>query len=545
MSATIQDSASASNENEDKSSVSQLSKELVIGLVGYAGAGCSTVASRVRSLLEAAGYQVLKVKVSDLIVAAAAPDATLQAPHRSEGDAKFERGRSLQGLGDDIRGAHGDHALSALAVGKIIELRGKAKPGEGRIAFILDSVKHPAEVALLRRVYDTSFRLVAVHCERPNREARLIGTNKSMAKFKGVPAASVRAFMDRDEKDGGKPHGQQVRDTFHIADFFLDNNSDSPDGASLTGDIDRFVSLLLGTGLVRPTKEERAMYVAHAAALQSACLSRQVGAALTSADGTVIATGTNEVPRFGGGVYEEGSTVDHRCFAWEFSLEEGVFRGCHNQRRKNRLREDIAAWLADNLADRLSLAAHPVAPSGMDAAKTARERSAKEIRAVFTSNAKLFEGLPGLKDLIEYSRSIHAEMNALLSAGRSGTPAIGSSLYCTTYPCHNCARHLVTAGVARIFYIEPYVKSLASELHSDSIANGAGKASAGKMTIMPFTGVGPRLYEDLFAKRGELKDGSGRFLPPEGGVPAFAVRLEGLATVEMAAAALVPARDDG
>ena len=56
------------------------------------------------------------------------------------------------------------------------------------------------------------------------------------------------------------------------------------------------------------------------------------------------------------------------------------------------------------------------------------------------------------------------------------------------------------------------------------------------MTIVPFTGVGPRLYEDLFAKRGELKDGSGRFLPPEGGVPAFAVRLEGLATVEMAAA---------
>ena len=278
MSATIQISPSASNENEDKSSVAQLSKELVIGLVGYAGAGCSTVANRVRSLLEAAGYQVVKVKVSDLIVAAAGPGATSQALGETEGNAKFERGRSLQGLGDDIRAAHGDHALSALAVGKIIELRGKAKPGEGRIAFILDSVKHPAEVALLRRVYDTSFRLVAVHCERPQSRGPADRHKQVDGQVQGRPTGS-RTGVHGPRREGMAASLTASRSVTPStsADFFLDNNSDSPDGASLTGDIDRFVSLLLGTGLVRPTKEERAMYVAHAAALQSACLSRQVG----------------------------------------------------------------------------------------------------------------------------------------------------------------------------------------------------------------------------------------------------------------------------
>ena len=39
--------------------------------------------------------------------------------------------------------------------------------------------------------------------------------------------------------------------------------------------------------------------------MRSACLSRQVGCALMDSAGTLIATGTNEAPRAGGGVYGE------------------------------------------------------------------------------------------------------------------------------------------------------------------------------------------------------------------------------------------------
>lgn len=544
----------SSGEAASAEAVSELSKELVIGLVGYAGAGCSTAAKRIQNLLYSSGYSVKLIKVSDLIAGAARSDSPVPevVAGPQEGKMKFERGRVLQDLGDTLRGKYGPHALAALSVGEVRRQRGSAEPGAEKKAFILDSLKHPAEVHLLRRVYDSSFRLVAVHCERQTREKRLIGNAKSTAKFREVDESDVRKFMDRDERDATHNHGQQVRETFHIADFFLDNNAGTSDGSGLTEDVERFVSLLLGTGLVRPTTHERAMYHAHAAALQSACLSRQVGAALTSRDGTILATGANDVPKFGGGVYEEGSTPDHRCFVWEWNNGSIKFTGCHNDRRKKGLRENIAAWLSENLTDKLALAAHPKSDYELDTAEAAREQAKNRIKSIFVDSAELFDGLPGIKDLIEYSRSIHAEMNALLTAGRNGASTVGGTLYCTTYPCHSCARHLVTAGIQRVYYIEPYTKSLASELHSDSISvetsnrlDQSKNMNPNKMIILPFTGVGPRMYADLFVKRGELKGASGVFKSPPGGQPDVAVRMSALNSVEEAAAALVPVDSNG
>lgn len=43
------------------------------------------------------------------------------------------------------------------------------------------------------------------------------------------------------------------------------------------------------------------MYSAYAASLQSACLSRQVGAALLDDEGNLLAVGKNDVPKSGGG----------------------------------------------------------------------------------------------------------------------------------------------------------------------------------------------------------------------------------------------------
>lgn len=531
----------------DSTEISPLSLELIIGVVGYAGAGCSTACGRLEVLLQADGYHVEVIKLSRLIPRHLGREDSPPLAHGlGAGISRFERAIRLQDLGDELRERHGHEAVAALAVAEIMALRHGDEAGSSKRAFILDSLKHSAEVDLLRKVYDQSFRLVAVHCERPTRETRLVGDNISTAKYAGVESTRVLSYMERDEKDQGRKHGQQVRDAFYLADFFIDNNATSQSGETLNGDLCRFVSLLLGTGLVRPNKSERAMYHAHAAALQSSCLSRQVGAALVATDGAIVSTGTNDVPKFGGGVYDEDSHSDHRCFAWEWSDGQISFQGCHNQRKKNRLREDIGAFLADRLSNELALAAHPVPRSGMDTAATAREAAARRIREFFTENAEIMSELPGIKDIVEYSRSIHAEMNALLSAARNGTSPVGTTLYCTTYPCHNCARHLVTAGVERVYYIEPYVKSLATELHYDSISTNSNTSLTSthlprptQMAVVPFTGVGPRMYEDFFAKRSELKRADGSYEAPDRKLPAQAVRLRELRKVEERAAALV------
>ncbi len=71
--------------------------------------------------------------------------------------------------------------------------------------------------------------------------------------------------------------------------------------------------------------------------------------------------------------------------------------------------------------------------------------------------------------MTEFGRVVHAEMDALLSCNRAGIPTIGSTLYCTTLPCHNCAKHINASGITRVVYVEPYPKSRALDFHSESI----------------------------------------------------------------------------
>lgn len=49
---------------------------------------------------------------------------------------------------------------------------------------------------------------------------------------------------------------------------------------------------------------------------------------------------------------------------------------------------------------------------------------------------------------------LHAEENALLEAGRFRT--LGSTLYCTTAPCLQCAKKIVQCGVKRVVYAQDY-----------------------------------------------------------------------------------------
>lgn len=534
--------------------VSPTSKELVIGVVGHAGAGASTAGKRVQILLEAAGYSVKLIKLSDLIIEILNPQLCDIAQGADKGITKFTRACELQNLGDRVRQQYGHHALIVAAIKKLKALREGALPGESKLAFVLDSLKHPDEVHLLRQVYDHSFRLIAVHCDESKRESRLIGTKVSNAKYGGVDRAKVLQFMKRDAKDDEHKYGQRVRDTFHLADFFLDNTNDSSNGSAMNADIDRFVHLLLDEALVRPTQGERAIYHAYAASLQAACLSRQVGAALIAPDGNLIATGANDPPKFGGGIYDEESNPDNRCFAWKFDTDDGEFVGCHNDRKKQELYASIAAWMAENLSDAIAMQLVPAnLVNGEDFAEPSRLKTSETVREALTKVASQLSKMPGVKDAIEYSRAIHAEMTALLAAARSGASTVNASLYVTTYPCHNCARHLVAAGVSSVHFIEPYVKSLACELHSDAIVselptrapNMENTSKQTKMAVVPFTGVGPRMYEDFFIKRGELKGAGGKYTPKVGGIPFYAVRLRELGAVEQEAMDLIPEFESG
>lgn len=526
-----------------------LSGDLVIGLIGYAGAGCTDVLKRLREFLEERNFEVHSIKLSKFI--AACSKEPIPEDDGANGDLKLDRSISLQNLGDKIREMHGGEAVSYMAVKEIKNIR--QSKTEKRKAIIIDSIKHPNEIELLRIVYENSFLLVGVYCGRELRESRLKN------KYYGAPAEKIQKFMKRDEKDAESKLGQQVRKAFHQSDFFLDNSKNAQGHErEYDHDLRRFTQIMEGVSIIRPTNDETAMYHAYAASLRSSCLSRQVGAALANASGELLATGTNEVPTFGGGVYHDAHEGEaNRCFKWKwwdnFADDDPEVAGkikepcCHNTRKKNDLKENISSWMKENLPLRISQYIYPLPSEGeFDLKGEERLDLQNQIESFMGTLASLeldsgflLDGLPGISDLVEFSRSIHAEMDALLTAARIGASTEDSTIYVTAYPCHNCARHLVASGVRAVRFLEPYDKSLAVTLHWDSIENeGDGKR---KMSISSYTGVGPRVYEKYFLKKGEIKNSrTGVALPPEAEASRVGVRLWSLETVEEMAIKRIP-----
>src|SRR6187397_2389965 len=110
-------------------------------------------------------------------------------------------------------------------------------------------------------------------------------------------------------------------------------------------------------------------------------------------------------------------------------------------------------------------------------------------------------------------------MDALVACARCGISTRGATLLCTTFPCHNCAKHVVAAGIRRVVYIEPYAKSQTFDLHRDSTvldekcgysiapnAESFGSEPSGTdepslVIFQPFIGVGPRRFFDLFSMK--------------------------------------------
>jgi dCMP deaminase len=60
------------------------------------------------------------------------------------------------------------------------------------------------------------------------------------------------------------------------------------------------------------------------------------------------------------------------------------------------------------------------------------------------------------KDNVTLPHVIHAEVNAVLKAARTGAAVEGSTLYLTLSPCLDCSKLVLQAGIKRVVYLETY-----------------------------------------------------------------------------------------
>ena len=288
-------------------------------------------------------------------------------------------------------------------------------------------------------------------------------------KDEGIEEKNIAELIERDRKSSDKL-GQQVEESLQLSDYFIKNL----DMEAMNESVQRFINLIHGTSYITPKRDESGMYAAYSASLGSACLSRQVGASIVDLDGNIISVGRNDVPKYGGGLYSSEDKNNSCCFNKQ---------GCHNDKHKNLLKEQIVKALNAN---------------GCSNAENLADIIMKETKA---------------KDLIEYSRAVHAEMDAIIALARNANGETkGCTLYCTTYPCHICARHIVAAGIKRVVYIEPYEKSLALDLHRDSICQSDKDSSSTKVLFENFEGVAPKRYAKFFGHGRRRKDNTGKII---------------------------------
>ncbi len=468
--------------------------ELVFGLVAPIGVDLEMASEALDVNLREMRYNAHVLRITRLMkdVSVEVPDDVRLSMLQDESHVRSYQERIA--YANAIRSKLGDAALAAIAISAIRSTRANEwqrreaagiprtdtgmQPEEDPIpsqAYIIRQLKRPEEVALLREIYGRQFILISAYAPQEWRISRLEQLEKDSRGGLISDAEAqdrARSLVLQDAKESQDTHGQNVRDAFPLGDVFVDATS----RVTCEGELRRFVHLLFGNNQISPTRDEYGVYMAKSASLRSSDLSRQVGAAIFRPTGEVITLGCNEVPKAGGGTYWTGDGPDQRDF---------VKGSDPNEVRKRHVLVD--------LIERLRKGGHL-------SKSLADMTDANEISKVLLSergSESIAESR--VMDLIEFGRIVHAEMSALSDAARKGLSVEGATLYCTTFPCHICAKLIVAAGIQKVVYLEPYPKSYAFDLHGDAIA--VDSLGEGKVAFNAFMGISPFRYRNLFEKK--------------------------------------------
>lgn len=452
------------------------SNDIFLGLCGFVGCGIKTVVDVTKEVAESWGYNVVHIRISDLMkdelyFEKAVIDANL--------DNSIDRHLAMQHLGNELRRHYKrKELLSEAAIAAISAEKNKSTstPDEATV-YIIDQLKRPEEIELFRVIYQHNFYLMGILRDQEHRVRNL--------KEDGASKTDIPNIINVDDKSDDE-YGQRTSQAILTSDFFIKNNQSQK--KSLEHNIDRFFGLIHGQNGLTPTINEKGMYAAFSASLQSACLSRQVGAALFDDEGNLLAVGKNDVPKAGGGLYvSDDGEKDHRCVH-----KSGK---CFNVSSKLKIKEKIEGILTKEIKDAL--------PTN---AESSIELILKRLESKIPDITDKIYGGSKISSIMEYSRSIHAEMDVITTMARKSTEGTkGKILYTTTYPCHNCARHIVASGIKKVVYIEPFEKSLALDLHDDSITKSEDSS---KVIFTDFEGISPRRYSKFFMPTDERKDES-------------------------------------
>jgi deoxycytidylate deaminase len=398
--------------------------------------------------------------------------------------------RVFQRLGDNVRRSGNPLSESIDSGGllvlpgtiasviKLFRLRNKIRKATKNY-FVIDALRHPFEVRYLRERI-SPFYTVAVSTSETSRKARLLdaGLRKDEVDElddKEYPAeAKERLKQDKKGKKAQKDDystfvSQDIQACLAISDIYLTNEGNPEDVniEELGRLICRYVVLMQHPGLVTPTSVERCMQIAFSAKLNSGCISRQVGAAITDKDFSIKAVGWNDPPR---------GQVPCLLRNAAHSLSKGFDTGAYSNFEQN---------------ESLFLKYLRKTKVG---GKSSEHFGGRNLAYCFKT---IYNGIKGDRNQV-HTRSLHAEENAFLQIARYGGQGLaGGCLFTTASPCELCAKKAYQLGVTEIYYIDPY-----PGISKEHILSGG----EGPPKLNLFTGAVGRAYHELYLPIMPYKD---------------------------------------
>jgi len=139
----------------------------------------------------------------------------------------------------------------------------------------------------------------------------------------------------------------------------------------------------------------------------------------------------------------------------------------------------------DNLNNRLSWDEYFISSALLMSSRSSCERLhvgcvlVKENRIISAGYNGFLAGLPHESCVVNNheQNTVHAEQNAISDCAKRGVSVNGATAYITHYPCINCTKILLAAGIKEIKYYDDYknsdlVKNLLSKSNVETIKLG-------------------------------------------------------------------------